>query len=416
MLFRFPPLIRSSALTLVLAIAFAGCDLVSSASGDPVPVTVIPAATNDTSEPTPGSAEQLATPSSSSVSVTPTVSKTPVATANIVLTVTPDPATPTTTPSPIPSATPEPLPAAAHLDPMTHAFQTWNNCSAVSASMVLSYFGIERSQEQLATVFRPNLNDKHVDPWQLVRFFPEYGLRANVYEAGSIEMVKRLVAAGVPVITPQWLDAKPKAIGHYRVVRGYDDARGGFIVNDSMIGADVFFSYDDFEQLWRAFNYRYIPVYRPVDEQTVATIIGPDMDRHENLLRALTVFRELAEQNPTDAYYRFSIGTSFFELGNYHEAVAAYEKAAAIGLPPWMLWYQFWPVSAYNDVGNHQRALELATEQIATAGTFGEMRYERGRAYEAMGNIDAALAEYRKALVDDANLIPAQDAIQRLGG
>ncbi len=315
-----------------------------------------------------------------------------------------------------PTPAPMPLPVSAHLDPMTHAYQTWNNCSAVSASMVLSYFGISRSQEQLATVFRPNLNDKHVDPMQLVRFFPDYGLQANLYEAGSVDTVKRLIASGIPVITPQWLDFKPDAIGHYRVIRGYDDARGGFLVNDSMIGSDVFFSYADFEKLWRAFNYRYIPVYRPADAAKVAAIVGPDVDRQANLLRALSVFTDLANRNPNDAYYRFSIGTSFFELGNFKEAVAAYEKAASIGLPSKMLWYQFWPVTAYNDVGDNQRALELATTQIAATGTFAEMRYERGRAYEAMGNLSAALADYRRAVVDDANFQPARDALTRLGG
>lgn len=404
--------------TLFFAVTLSGCGLIStSVSGESAPTSAGAADPTDAvTDPTPDRAGVGGTrvavptnaPAATRAPITPTVARTsvmPTSTSN-----------PTAVPALTPTPAPEPLPVSAHLDPMTHAYQTWNNCSAVSASMVLSYFGIERSQEQLATVFRPNLSDKHVDPMQLVRFFPEYGLQANLYEAGSIETIKRLVAHGIPVITPQWLDFKPDAIGHYRVIRGYDDVRGGFLVNDSMIGSDVFFSYSDFLALWRAFNYRYIPVYRTADQSKVAAIVGPDMDRRANLLRALAVFTDLARQNPNDAYYRFSIGTSFFELGNIREAIAAYEKAVAIGLPPKMLWYQFWPVTAYNDVGDHQRALELATAQIASAGTFAEMRYERGRAYEAMGNRNAALADYHRAVVDDANFQPARDALARLGG
>jgi hypothetical protein len=410
------------AVLLLLAIILSGCDVMpaSDDSDSPTPVATAPspATATATMEPpatTPSatSAPQQVTTPATVATDAPTSTPAPSPEANAAM-------TPTTQPSPSPAATPvptaPPLPVSAHLDPMTHAFQTWNNCSAVSASMVLSYYGIDRSQAQLATVFRPNLDDKHVEPRQLVRFFPEYGLRADLYEGGSIEMVKRLVAAGFPVVTPQWLDFKPDAIGHYRVVRGYDDARGGFLVNDSMTGADVFLSYDNFERLWRAFNYRYLPVYRPDDRPRIEQIIGGDIDQKANRQRTLALFSELAAQHPEDAYYRFSIGTSFFELGNYAEAVAAYEEAAALGLPSKMLWYQFWPVAAYNEVGRHEQALELASVQIASAGTFGEMRFERGRAYEALGKQDLALAEYRRALIDDANLQSAQNTITRLGG
>ncbi|HVB63294.1 MAG TPA: C39 family peptidase [Nitrolancea sp.] len=413
---------RLGALVLLLSVVVSGCDVMPGSDGvDPtMPVSTLPSTSDAVEAPSSDadaltSIESIPTPSTRATraaSPAPSPETMPSATATATSPATEQPTiVPTPTQVPLP-----PLPISAHLDPMTHAYQTWNNCSAVSASMVLSYFGVTRTQEQLATVFRPNLNDKHVEPKQLVRFFPDYGLRADLYEGGSIEVVKRLVAAGFPVMTPQWLDFKPDAIGHYRVVRGYDDARGGFLVNDSMTGADVLISYDNFEQLWRAFNNRYLPVYRPEDRPRIEQIVGSDIDRQTNLERALALFTDLAAKHPDDAYYRFAIGSSFFELGNYAEAVAAYERAAAIGLPSKMLWYQFWPVAAYNEIGNQQRALELATAQIASAGTFAEMRFERGRAFEALGRRTEALAEYRQAINDDANLQAAQDAVARLGG
>lgn len=385
---------------LLLMLASSACSGSSGAGINPAPSTpaAAPAVAQETLTPTPR-LRPVATPTA-----WPTPTLTPAATPE-----------PTEEPTPTSTRTPEPLPPSAYLEPMTHAYQTWNNCSAVSASMVLSYFGITRTQEQLGPVFRPNPGDKHVEPPQFVAFFPEYGLRTRVIEGGSSEVVKRLIAAGFPVITPQWLDHKPDAIGHYRVVRGYDDSRGGFIVNDSMFGPDVLLPYGEFEELWRAFNYRYLPVYRPEDEPRVLAILGEDADPQRNYQRALALFQRLAEERPDDAYVWFSIGTNYFLLGDYQAAVQAYERAEAIGLPPKMLWYQFWPVAAYNNIGRPQRALELATAQIATAGTFGEMRYERGRAFEAMGNLDAAIAEYRRALLDDANLEVVRQALERLG-
>ena len=386
---------------IVMALALSACDTDPSAGA-------MPGAPPATAE------AVVATPQSSAPIIDPTPSAAPTPAPSPTATSTPEP-TLTIEPTATPTPTPEPPPPSAYLEPMTHAYQTWNNCAAVSTSMVLSYYGTTMTQQQLQPIFRPNPGDKHVEPPQLLAFFPQYGLRTRIVEGGSIEVVKRLVAAGFPVITPQWLDPKPDAIGHYRVVRGYDDGRGGFIVNDSMFGPNVLIPYGEFEELWRAFNYRYLPVYRPEDEPRVLAILGEDADPQRNYQRALALFQRLAEERPDDAYVWFSMGTSYFLLGDDQAAVQAYERAEAIGLPPKMLWYQFWPVAAYNNIGNHQRALELATAQIATAGTFGEMRYERGRAFEAMGNTDAAIAEYRRALLDDVNLTAAREALARLG-
>lgn len=383
-------------LLLALSLVFTACSVVGAGRPTPTPTLTVP------SDPAPGDLA-LVTP-------TPEPSPTPV-----------PPATPTAapepTPTPLPTPTPQPTPVPDNvfLEPMSHEFQTWNNCAAVSAAMVLSYFGIQRTQAQLGPLLRPNSGDKHVEPHQLVRLLEQFGLRARVLEGGSLERIEELVAAGFPVITPQWLDHKPDAIGHYRVVRGFDRRQGVVFVNDSMIGAGVAMPYAEFEELWRAFAFRYIPVYRPEDEPRVLAILGEDADPRRNVERANQLIRELVAQHPDDAYLWFSLGTTEYLLGNIDAALAAYERAAAIGLPPKMLWYQFWPVSAFVDAGQYQRALELAAAQIASAGVFGEMHYERGRAFEALGQTNAAIAEYRRALDDDANLQAARDALARLG-
>ncbi len=361
-------------------------------------------------------ATSTGSPVATPISTIPTPS--PIATATPHATPTSTPTAvlrPTPTPTPTPTPQPTPIPERVFLEPMTHEFQTWNNCAAVSTAMVLLYFGIQRTQAQLGPLLRPNPGDKHVEPHEIVRLLEQFGLRARVLEGGTVERVKTLVAAGFPVITPQWLDHKPDAIGHYRVVRGYNDGRGVFFVNDSMIGAGVAMPYAEFEELWRAFDFRYIPVYRPEDESRVLAILGEDADPRWNVERARTRVQRLLDERPDDAYLWFSLGTTEYLLGNVDAALAAYERAAAIGLPPKMLWYQFWPVSAYVDAGRYQEALTLAAAQIASAGVFGEMHYERGRAFEALGQTSAAIAAYRRALDDDANLAVARDALRRLG-
>jgi len=393
--FRRPPRALFTGPFIVAVLLLSACRIAASPA---TPTT--PTATPSNDPPTP------------TVAIPPSPAPTPTGTPQPTPTPAPTP-TPTTAPTPTPE--PTPVPGRVFLEPMSHEYQTWNNCAAVSTAMVLSYFGIQRTQAQLGPLLRPNPGDKHVEPHQVVALLEQFGLRARILEGGTIERIKQLVAAGFPVITPQWLDHKPDAIGHYRVVRGYDDSEGVFFVNDSMIGAGVAMPYSEFEELWRAFDFRYIPVYRPEDEPRVLAILGEDADPQRNLERAHARMQQLVVEHPNDAYLWFSLGTTEYLLGNVDAALAAYERAAAIGLPPKMLWYQFWPVSAYVDAGRYEEALALAAAQIATAGVFGEMHYERGRAFAALGQIGAAIAEYRRALDDDANLDVAREALRRLG-
>jgi hypothetical protein len=325
--------------------------------------------------------------------------------------------TPTTEPAPEPEPQPEPMniPDAAYLPNMTQIYQTWNNCSAASACMLLSHYGVHRDQEEVRPFFRPNEDIKHGKSSRIVEYFNQQGFRALVMHGGDVETLQAFLANDIPVIVQQWLELEGDPIGHYRVVRGYDHNAGVFRVNDSMYGADVRYSYAEFNRMWKGFSYRYIPVYPAEKEEIVQRILGDELKLEVNRQRALERYQREVEQNPNDAELWFSLGTNLFELGRYQEAVEAYERAASIGLPPKMLWYQYWPPAAYNNIGQHERAIELAGQQIATANTFGDMRYERGRAYEALGQPDRAIAEYRRAATDDPLLTKAQDALNRLG-
>lgn len=320
-------------------------------------------------------------------------------------------------PEPTPMSEPEPidLPSSAFLENMTHVYQTWNNCSAASTCMLLSFYDIYVDQEALRPLVRPNDDAKHGKYERIIAYLHEQGLRATLMHGGDVETLQAFLANDIPVIVQQWLEMDSDPIGHYRVVRGYDDERGIFRVNDSMFGGDVPFTYAEFDEMWRAFSYRYIPVYPPEKQDVVDRILGEQIDHDTNRERTVERIERELEDRPDDAELWFSLGTNLHDLGRDAEAVEAYERAESLGLPPKMLWYVYWPPAAYNNVGNHERAISLAGEQIATANTFGDMRYERGRAFEALDEIPQAIAEYERALSDDPDLTEAAEALQRLG-
>jgi hypothetical protein len=307
------------------------------------------------------------------------------------------------------------LPDAAFLDGMAHMYQTFNNCSAASVCMLLSHYDVVYDQETLRPIMRPNDGTRHGKYEYMVQFFNDQGFEAPLMHGGDVDTLRAFIANDIPVIVQQWLDPDADPIGHYSVVRGYDHSAGIFRLNDSMHGEDYRIGYDQFIDKWRAFSYRYIPVYPPEQQETVDRILGDQTDRNANRKRTLDALRAELEHRPNDAELIYAIGTNLYDLGRFQEAIEAYEQAASIGLPPKMLWYVYWPAAAYYELGRHQDAIGVAEAQITSAQTFGDMRYERARAFEALGQIDLAIAEYNQALKDDPKLRRAEDALIRLG-
>jgi tetratricopeptide (TPR) repeat protein len=318
-----------------------------------------------------------------------------------------------------PASTSEPapmeLPTSVFLTNMTHIYQTWNNCSAASACMLLSYYDIYVDQGALRPILRPNDDAKHGKHERIIGYFHRQGLQAMLMHGGDVETLQAFLANDIPIIVQQWLEIERDPIGHYRVVRGYDNERGIFRVNDSMYGSDVHYSYDEFDAMWQAFSYRYIPVYPHEKQEVVDRILGDQIDPDVNRQQTAERIEQELQDRPNNAELWYSLGTNLFDLGRDGEAIEAYERAESLGLPPKMLWYVYWPPAAYNNVGVHDRAITVAGQQIATANTFGDMRYERGRAFEALGETAQAIAEYKRALIDDPDLSEAEKALQRLG-
>jgi hypothetical protein len=375
-------------------------------------------------EPTATAAPTLAPdPTATTAPTIVAAAATALPTATTIPTVAPSPTSAPPTATAAPTTAPAPLPGAVFLQPMSHWFQGWNQCAEESSAMALSYFGINLDPNAVTAILRPNngpKGSKNVEAPRIVEFLRTQNVKAEWYQGGTNERVKRLVAAGVPVIVGQWQNRADHAgVGHWRVVRGYDDAKGVFVMNDSMVGNAVPISYSEFDDLWPVYSYVYIPVWNDKLDPAVQKIMGDDMNRNTNIARATAYIQGRIEQQPQNAELYFALGGVRYQAGDYQKAVDLYHKATGMGLVqkyPWTLWYQSWPVPALAAVGLQDEALQVAQQNIQSAGVYSIMHVERAKIFEQRGDIATAKREYQMALVDDKNNANAQAALKRLGG
>lgn len=356
---------------------------------------------------------------------TPTGTPSPAATAS--------PTTgPTATPSftPTPSPSPTPLPSKAELTGFRWEQQKFNNCGPASLAVDLSFWGWTGTQDDTAAFMKPNRQDKNVSPIELYNYVSTIGFNAYIRNNGDVELVKRFIAAGYPVLIEKGLQCGPDEgtrcqgwFGHYSVFGAYDDSRKAFIIQDTFRGANTVMTYDELMTLWRSFNYNYTVVFPQSAEREaqVVQLLGDAVDLDVNYKQALA--RAQAEtQNPDLkgqdlAFAWFNVGTNLHYMQDYAGAAQAYDKAREIGLPYRMLWYQFGPYRAYYFTGRFQDVIDLASAAIKATPNPGleEAYYWRGQAYEALGQYTEAIADYRTALEKRPGYKLPTDGLARLG-
>ena len=107
--------------------------------------------------------------------------------------------------------------------------------------MGLSYYDITKSQEELGQALRPyqiaggNNDDKSVTMDELAEKAKEFGFIPYHRPNGTTDLIKKMIFFGLPVMTRTMLE-EGNDIGHYRLVKGYDDTTGEFIQDDSLQG------------------------------------------------------------------------------------------------------------------------------------------------------------------------------------
>ncbi len=359
-------------------------------------------------------------------------------TLQAVLTVSPSPtlvpatatpgATPTPTLSPTPTLAPTTIPGAVSLTGIRHEYEQWNNCGPATIGMQLSFWGWQGNQGVTAPILKPNPRDKNVSPHELVAFVEENTEFHALYRVGgNLDLLKRLIAAGFPVIVEKTLDLAGVDgwIGHYSLITGYDDVRGRFTTQDSYIQADFPEPYDKLTDAWRSFNFTFIVVF-PADRETeLMSVLGPLADAENAFRTALTTAEnEIAALEGVNLFFAwFNKGSSLTGLQEFAEAASAYDTAftvygsLAAEQRPWrMLWYQHGPYESYFAQGRFQDVFNLAETTLSTMGeqTVEETFYWRGLAREQMGDLSGAAADMELAVSLNKNYRAAAEQLARL--
>jgi hypothetical protein len=297
-----------------------------------------------------------------------------------------------------------------------HIFQTFNNCGPASLSMALSYFGIHETQQTLGQAIRPyqiasgDNDDKSVTMDELAYKAREYGLLTYHRPNGDITLLKQFITHGIPVITRTWLHVH-EDIGHYRIVKGYDETTQEIIQDDSFENKNLRYSYADFLSMWSKYNYEYL-VLVPSDKQQLAeSILGENVDFLTAWKHALENAQTEAARHPDDMYVEFNVSVAAYYAEDYKQSIAAYEKVAD-KLPFRTLWYQIEPIQAYYELGEYDKVFAITDKVLNNQNrAFSEFYLIRGNIYKKQGKLEEAKQEYENAVKYNVNLKAAKDAL-----
>ncbi|HEU0169699.1 MAG TPA: C39 family peptidase [Chloroflexota bacterium] len=318
----------------------------------------------------------------------------------------------------VPSAPPvaiAPTAARTLLNPMQHEYETWNNCAPVTSEMVLSYYGINKRQTEIAAVLKPNPKNLDLRIDQIQGYVEQFGLEAQPLVNGTFAQLKALISNGIPVVTEDQLSLQDD-YGHFRVARGYDDAAGVIIFGDSYYGPQNRITYALYQELWKRHNYAFMPVYKPAQRPLVQAILGKDFDPGQNVQAAVADAKQAVAQHADDGFAWLDLGDDLYAAGQLQDARTAWEKAKTMKLTPRTLWYTIWPAAVYNQLGMYQDALNVVAIPLATDPDNAQALLERGNANKGLGKTAQAKSDYTSAITIDPSLAPARLALQGLSG
>ncbi len=317
----------------------------------------------------------------------------------------------------MPTPTSTPIPQRVILSSPAYEKQDINNCGPATLALYLRYYGWEGDQFTISDLIKPIPQDRNVNVEELDHYVRNYAgwLQINYRVGGDIELLKELVAAGIPVMIEEafkfdesYWPNDDKWAGHYFLVNGYDDQLDAFMGQDSYYGPDRWIDYDDLKKQWQAFNYVYIVINLPGQEDTVRNILADQWDRDANRQYAMEKSRQETEADPENVFAWFNLGTNLTYFGDYREATMAFDRAREIGWPQRMLRYQFTPFMAYFHSLRNEDLMVLVDYALDRTPNSEEALLWKGWGLYRAGKKQDALALFLKALearpgYEDAN-------------
>lgn len=305
------------------------------------------------------------------------------------------------------------------VDIPTHIYQTFNNCGPATLSMILAFNGKSISQKELGDAMRPyqipsgDNDDKTIFTTEFVDWAKKYQVEALGRINGDISTLKIFTANGFPVVVKTWLHMN-EDIGHFRIVRGFDENDEVIIQDDSYEGPNKKLPYYDFLSMWQPFNYAYIIVYTPDQKDLVEAIIGLELDESVAWQNSLARAQKEAELDAENVYPWFNISRAYYHFGDYQKSTEAFEKVET-RLPRRMLWYEIEPVLAYQKLSKYDRVFQI-TEKVLNGGNraYSEFYQIRGEVYLAQGKMEEARREFELAVRYNKNFTPAQEVLKSL--
>ncbi len=290
----------------------------------------------------------------------------------------------------------------------------------------MRYFGWQGDQFDISDLLKPDRGDKNVNVEELVYYVRTRAgwLNADFRVGGTLETLKRFLAAGYPVIVEKGFildetDGGGGWAGHYLLLTGYDDAAQTFTVQDTNPGTggqDRLITYEALDEGWRAFNRVFIYIYFPQDQAVIDGLLGEDGDPDQNRVRALAAAQAEVEADPEDAFAWFNLGTNQVYFERYGEAASAYDTALSLGLPWRYTRYQFGPYIAYFHQGRFEDVIELADATLFRTYKAEESLLWRGWARYRLGDLFGSVEDFQSALGINPNYIDAQYGLDFVTG
>lgn len=130
--------------------------------------------------------------------------------------------------------------------------QITNYCGPAALAAILQHFGENTTQQEIGkAVFDPV--GRATNGADMLLYARNKGYAAYSWNS-SIADAKRKIAAGAPILVLQCNSVKDTS-GHYRVLTGYDDAKGKFDVMDPYYDEITELSYEQCDRLWKPMGY-----------------------------------------------------------------------------------------------------------------------------------------------------------------